>query len=30
MADTREIAQKAAGLVEVVYDDLIPILSIEV
>ena len=29
-AETREIAQKAAGMVEVTYEDLIPILTIEV
>ena len=29
-AETREIAQKAAGMVQVTYEDLKPILTIEV
>ena len=29
-AETREIAQKAAGMVEVTYEDLKPVLTIEV
>ena len=29
-AETREIAQKAAGMVEVTYEDQLPILTVEV